>query len=216
MRSASKGFTLIELLMALAILAVIALLSWRGIDAMARTRERTQAHTEALSRLGHGLAQWQTDLEALETTGEVPALAYDGRSLRLTRRDSGAHPSQVRVVAWTLRSDAGSGPAQWVRWVSPPLSTRADVAQAWQASALWAANPSDALRRAETPIVPATQWQLFYYRSDAWVNPQSATQTGSEGLPDGVRLVLELSMPDGIQGQITRDWVRPTFSGDKS
>lgn len=208
------GFTLIELLMALTILAVIALLSWRGIDTLARSKERTEAHAQAMSRLGHGLAQWQADLDAMEPTGETQALAFDGQSLRLTRRDADPASSSMRVVAWTLRS-AESG-SLWLRWVSPPVSTRTEVSQAWQAAALWATNPSATARQSEVAIAPATQWQLYYYRNDAWVNPQSASDPASEGLPDGVRLELDLAMPDGLQGRLQRDWVRPTQGGGKS
>jgi general secretion pathway protein J len=35
-------------------------------------------------------------------------------------------------------------------------------------------------------------------------------------LPDGVRLVLTLPPGPSITGVLTRDWVRPTFSGGKS
>ena len=44
-RGPSRGFTLIELLVAIAILAVIAVLSWRGLDQIIRGR---QAITNAM------------------------------------------------------------------------------------------------------------------------------------------------------------------------
>ena len=39
-----RGFTLVELLVALTILSVIAVLSWRGIDSMTRAQQLTQQH----------------------------------------------------------------------------------------------------------------------------------------------------------------------------
>ncbi|MEF1435563.1 prepilin-type N-terminal cleavage/methylation domain-containing protein, partial [Neisseria gonorrhoeae] len=38
-RSGARGFTLIELLVAIAIMAVIAVLSWRGLDQIIRGRQ---------------------------------------------------------------------------------------------------------------------------------------------------------------------------------
>ena len=37
-----RGFTLIELLVAISVMALIAILSWRGIDGMVRTQEATR------------------------------------------------------------------------------------------------------------------------------------------------------------------------------
>jgi general secretion pathway protein J len=39
--SRARGFTLIEMLVAIALLAVIALLSWRGLDSTIRGRDAT-------------------------------------------------------------------------------------------------------------------------------------------------------------------------------
>ena len=49
-----RGFTLIELLVALSLVAVIAVLSWRGIDAMARAQQSTQQHTDEVLALQAG------------------------------------------------------------------------------------------------------------------------------------------------------------------
>ncbi|MDO9134805.1 type II secretion system protein J, partial [Hydrogenophaga sp.] len=42
----SKGFTLIELLVAIAVMAMLALLSWRSIDGMSRTQTITQERSD--------------------------------------------------------------------------------------------------------------------------------------------------------------------------
>ena len=63
----------------------------------------------------------------------------------------------------------------------------------------------------------ADDWQIYYYRDNAWSSPLSSAAgggTGSAGgqtaLPDGVRLVLQLGAGAVVQGPITRDWVSPT------
>ncbi len=60
---ASKGFTLIEVLVASAILALMALISWRGIDGMFKTQMALQSRSDATQTLQVGLAQWRTDLD---------------------------------------------------------------------------------------------------------------------------------------------------------
>jgi general secretion pathway protein J len=124
------------------------------------------------------------------------------------------------VVAWSRRSIGGVG--QWLRWQSPPVTTRSALQLAWQKAGLWAQNPSDEDRLLEVQIVPLDQWQIFYYRGDAWSNPLSSegvsdavAGSSAQVVPDGVRLVLQLSAGQAVSGEITRDWVRPGLGGGK-
>ena len=82
----ARGFTLIELLVALAALALLAVLSWRGLDGMSRAQERTSAHTDDVLALQTGLAQWTADLDGLVQLGQLTAIEWNGRVLRLTRK----------------------------------------------------------------------------------------------------------------------------------
>ena len=207
----TRGFTLIELLVAIGLMALMAALSWRGLDGM--TRAQTQMHQQAddVLALQAGLAQWGADLDALAQQPNTPSLDWDGRALRLLRRGSAAPGEGLRVVAWTRRQVDGVG--QWLRWQSPPVTTRGDLQLAWQQAALWGQNPSDADRRREVRLVPLERWQIFYYRSDAWSNPLSSA--GTDTTPDGVRLVLTLPAGQALSGTLTRDWLRPTLGGGK-
>lgn len=217
------GFTLIELLVALSLMALMAALSWRGLDGMTRAQTQLRQHSDDVLALQAGLAQWAADLDALATQPQTPSLDWDGRALRLLRRSPTTPGEGLRVVAWTRRSIDGSG--QWLRWQSPPLLTQGDLQTAWQKAALWAQNPSDADRLREVRLVPLTQWQIYYYRSNAWSNPLSSpadetasptAQTANAALiPDGVRLVLTLAPGQAISGTLTRDWLRPTVGGGK-
>lgn len=214
------GFTLIELLVALSLMALMAVMSWRGIDGMARAQEQTQVRGDAVLALQLGLAQWTTDLDALEAVAGLPGLDWDGRVLRLTRRGSTDSDHSLRVVAWTRR--VVDGDSLWLRWQSAPLRQRAELQRAWQQAALWAQNPDEALRQQEVAIVPLADWQLFYFRQDAWTNPLSSDAGGKPataartGIPEGVRLVLNLPGGSALAGLVTRDWVRPTLGGNKS
>jgi len=217
----ARGFTLVELLVSLFALALLAALSWRGLDGMIRARQVTEAHADEVLALQTGLAQWEADLNAITVFAPSPGLQWNGRVLRLTRSGSLSAADGVRVVGWTLRE------GQWRRWQSAPVYTRGDLDAAWLQADLWAQNPGDALRAQEVAITPLVDWQVFFFRDNAWTNPQSAsnttttTTTGTAGttvttttspLPDGVRIVLQLPAGRSISGQLQRDWVRPTLT----
>jgi general secretion pathway protein J len=228
-KTRARGFTLIEVMVALAVMAILALLSWQGVSGMSSAQTRAQERSDSVMRLQTALAQWQTDLNAVSDTGMVSAIAFDGVSLRITRRDL---QGNVHVVAWALRREAGVG--QWLRWQSLALANRADLLEAWEQGARWAQNPSDADRARETRIANADEWQIYYFRNDAWTNPQSAdtdsgqaspnpnpnpgppTDAGRVTIPDGLRLVIRLSEGQSIAGPLVRDWVRPTLGGGKA
>ena len=220
----ARGFTLIELLIAIAMMALLAILSWRGLDGMVRARTLTEARADEVLTLQVGLSQWAADLDAVVQTPQLSAIDWNGQVLRLTRRSNQSASDGVLVVAWTRRGLEGAG--QWLRWQSAGLTSRGELQDAWQQAALWAQNPGDAERRREVAITPLQDWQVFYYRADAWTNPLSSdasTATGSTPtaavsavIPDGVRVVLQLPPGQALAGRITRDWVRPTLSGGKS
>lgn len=232
----ARGFTLIELLVALTVMALLALLSWRGIDGMVRVQVDMRERMDGVISLQTGLTQWSADLDAVVETKQVSGIDYDGSVLRLTRRDTTLDDSPVRVVGWARRviEDQHGGRGSWARWQSPPLRTQAELQEAWARAQLWAQNPSDAEKRREVAVVGLDQWQLFYYRNDAWSNPLSTagaastnTPTGAAGpagmassalapLPDAIRLVLTLSPGQPLTGVLTKDWIRPVLGGGKS
>lgn len=227
-----RGFTLIELLVAVAIMALMAVLSWRGLDGISRTQIGLQQRTDDVMALQATLAQWGADLDAMETQPDFKSIDWDGRALRVLRRSRTEPEKGLLVVAWTQRNLDGK--SQWLRWQSPPLSSRDALELAWQKAAQWGQNPSEDDRLREVVTVPIDQWQIFYYRGNAWTNPLSSagatagavnglaparpstpvTPTASDDIPQGVRLVLNLSAGQGISGKLTRDWVRPVLGGN--
>ena len=219
--SRAQGFTLVELMVAIAVMALLALVSWRGLDSMVRSQETIRARNEQQIVLQTVIAQWNADLEALMPLEHAQVIDWDGQVLLMTRKSSAAVDDGAVVVAWARRQTAGRD--QWLRWQSPPVRTRADWQQAWQQAAQWARNPGDADRRSEVAILPLSDWRVFYYRGDAWSNPLSSPGTPPADLsavgaliPDGVRLQLDLPPGPGMAGRITRDWVSPLKGGGKT
>ncbi|HEY0885002.1 MAG TPA: prepilin-type N-terminal cleavage/methylation domain-containing protein [Ramlibacter sp.] len=226
-RGRSAGFTLVELLVALFAMALLAVMSWRGLDGMTRAQEQTQARADDVLTLQVGLAQWAADLDALIQLPQTSALDWNGRVLRITRRSSVAPGEGVVVAAWSRRDVEGRG--IWLRWESAPATTREQLERAWQQADMWSQNPGEEERRREVAVTPLAQWQIFYFRGGAWSHPLSSDATAGAPalpasapalpltvLPDGVRLVLTLPPGPSISGVLTRDWVRPTLGGGKS
>ncbi len=62
MKRGHKGFTLIELLIAVSLMAVLAVLGWRGLDSVLSSRERIVAVSDSLRSLSVGFSQIDEDL----------------------------------------------------------------------------------------------------------------------------------------------------------
>ncbi len=199
------GFTLVEVLVALLIMALLAGLAWQGLDGIARARDGSKAAIERTVRLNTVLTQWQQDLQALFDTTEVPAISFDGQTLRLTRRvDDG-----VAMVAWSVRD------GQWRRWATPGVTRAGDLQQNWLRSQQLLGNePGQVVLSGG-----ASDWQIYFSRGGQWSNAQStgdlapvaampaasaasASSVSSVGsapgtalreiLPDAVRLLITL------------------------
>lgn len=209
-RRTARGFTLIELMVAIAAMALLALMSWRGLEGMTRAQSVTQTRGDAVLTLQTTLSQWSTDLDATVALAQLQPLDWNGSALRLTRRSSDLTRPAIYVVAWALRTDAATG-TQWRRWQSPPVTTRGEWQQAWERAAAWAQDGGAAAEGAELTLMPLESWQLAYFRNGVW-----SAAVGADGiantLPDGVRLVLNLPPGTGLAGVLTRDWVRPTLA----
>ena len=190
-----RGFTLVEVLVALAIMAVIAAMAWRGVDGIARSRDISNAAVERTLRLNTVMAQWEQDLLAIHTSFAAPPLRFDGASLRLTREA----PGGVQLVVWTLRGGA------WWRWASPAVTRVSDLQEHWLRSQQLLGNEPGTLQ----VIDGASALQVYFFRGNAWANAQSSGDAAAPGvtagssderLPTGVRLVLTLPA-----GKLTRD-----------
>jgi general secretion pathway protein J len=226
-RPFNSGFTLIEVMVALVVMALMALLTWQGIDGMSKATQQHRGRADEVAVIQTALLQWRTDLDhmldasqILPTAGAAntaKAIEFDTRVLRITRRYPG---DEIRVVAWGSRrvETATGNTRRFMRWVSEPVRTRAQWQAAWDLAGRWGQNPSEALRQSETAVLSVDDWQIFYYRNDAWTNPLSAdgAATPSAANPDGVRLILELAPGQIPGGRLSMDWVQPTRGGGKS
>jgi len=197
-----SGFTLVEVLVALSLMAVLAGMAWKGLDGIARARTVSEARVEQTLRLNTVLAQWEQDLQSVYDTAMVPALSFDGASLRLVRRQADG----LQVVAWSLRDQ------RWLRWTGPVVAQPAALQESWLASQQLLGNEAAQLRMQ----VGVTEWQVYFYRGNAWSNAQSSADAAPPAtsasapvatrvkLPTGVRVVLGFE-GGGLAGKLTRD-----------
>ena len=170
-RRRSGGFTLVEVLVALFAMALLAALSWQGLDSVLRSRDASRVAVDDAVRLATVLTQWEQDLQALHDSTAVPALDFDGQTLRLTRRtDAG-----VALVAWAVRGGV------WQRWVSPSYTRSNELQEAWLRSQQFLGNEVGQLVLARS----ASEWQIYFYRGNGWSNAQSTgdLQGADAGLP---------------------------------
>lgn len=200
LRRTPAGFTLVEVLVALFVMALMSALAWQGLDGVLRARDVGRESVDRSMLLATVVAQWETDLQSLHGDAGVPTLAFDGRALRLVRKAEGG----VQLVAWTLQG------GQWRRWSSGPLARMGPLQQAWLRSQQLRDDEPGQL----TLLGGVSDWQVYYYRGNAWTNaqstgdlapsadnPASAPTRTVEQLPQAVRLVLRLD----DQRTLTRD-----------
>jgi general secretion pathway protein J len=108
MRLRSKaGFTLIELLVAISILAIVAVLGWRGLDSIVRARIALSAEIESTRGMQLAFAQMQSDAEHIASPVMLQnrtSLLADEDSMSLVRSVYLENePTRLAVVTYRVR-----------------------------------------------------------------------------------------------------------------
>lgn len=118
---AARGFTLLELLVALALLALLAGIGFRGLAAILDADEHVRAESRRWTEAAAVMTQIGHDLSLAR---ERPELGAAGELLIARMGDSGALHSQAgpRRVAYRLREGALDY-LEWSAGAATPLST---------------------------------------------------------------------------------------------
>jgi len=99
----ARGFTLIELMIALAILSLLALLSFRGLGAVLDARDQVRQETQKWTRVTAFFARFQRDVQ-LSAPSPLRGTSAGFEFSRLATPGGSDAP---RVVAYRLNQDHG-------------------------------------------------------------------------------------------------------------
>jgi general secretion pathway protein J len=202
------GFTLVEALVALLIMAILAAMAFRGVDAIARARDGSQAATNRTLKLATGISQFEYDVSQVVNTGALAQpVAFDGGTLRLTRKAAGG----VELVVWTVQN------RQLQRWASPPVTQFGQLDDQWMRS-----QQLGGLTGLVPVLDDVDDFQVYL------CNPNSATGAANAGCswnnaqttrttaPDGVRLTLKLPQGDFMREVLLPHWISYGSTGTGS
>jgi general secretion pathway protein J len=121
------GFTLIEMVIAITILAIIALISWRSLSGIVRGQHALSAVVADTRELDRVFEQLDYDFGEIVPDAALgePAVAFDGGGLRLVRALREARqPTRWQVVRYRVEN------GMLLRLASAPLNNRDAVRDA--------------------------------------------------------------------------------------
>jgi general secretion pathway protein J len=129
-RVTQRAFTLIELLVAITVLAIVAVLGWRGLDSIIRARTAITDGIEQTRGMQLTFAQLESDCAHIapgSLVAERPTLlAGDGVLLLVRTVFADDEPTRVQVVAWRYVD------GRIERWESPATRELAALDSTWR------------------------------------------------------------------------------------
>lgn len=106
-RVKQQGLTLVELLVAISMLGVVAILGWRGLDGIVRSRIALTSDLEQTRGMQLAFAQLQSDCAHLASTailqGRTPLSIKQGRLILVRTVFSENQPSRLQIISYAVR-----------------------------------------------------------------------------------------------------------------
>jgi len=165
-RLSAAGFTLIELLVAISILAIIAVLGWRGLDSIVRARVLLTAEMEQTRGMQLSFAQLENDCAHLVDSTNFPGrevLSAVGARLVLVRNVFEENqPTRLQVVVYRVQDGVLK------RREMLPTRELAVLDQDWQ----------NALADAEVSPAIALQSQVTGFDMRTWKEGENGWRNG--------------------------------------
>jgi general secretion pathway protein J len=184
----TRGFTLIELLVAISILAMVAVLGWRGLDGIVRARAALTEQMETTRGMQLAFAQMQSDCEHIVDStllDKRPFLLADNDRMTLVRQSFIENePMRLQVVAYRIRD------GKLTRRES--IGTRDLV----QLDVLWKAATSDADSTAPVTLQAGVAGMTIQtWEGNRWRGgpAQQADPVVNAVAPTGLRVALQVT-----------------------
>jgi general secretion pathway protein J len=187
MKKSLRGFTLVELLAAIAILAIVAVLGWRGLDTIVRSRVALNEDLEQTRGLQLAFAQMQSDCGNIADTKAIGQRLHlsvqPGRLTMVRMVFADNQPSRVQVVAYRLNGGV------LTRSESPATRELKEIDAAWNAAM------NDA--KGETAIGPAVALRagIGEMKIRSWIAGSGWRDAGAQATKDvttGMEVSLQL------------------------
>jgi general secretion pathway protein J len=199
-RDRQHGFTLIELLVAISILAIVAVLGWRGLDGIIRARTALTAQMEATRGMQLAFAQMQSDAEHIADSAllqQRPFLLAQADSMTMVRtsyRENEA--AQLQVVSYRLVDGV------LLRRESAPTRDLIQLDMLWKTATSNAdSTPPVALQNGVSTMAVET-WE-----NNRWLaggQPPGSNPTALSLPPTGLRVSLQVK---GIQEVMSKSFL---------
>jgi general secretion pathway protein J len=194
-----RGFTLIELLVAVMVLAIVAVLGWRGLDSIVRARVSLNADLDHTRGLQLAFAQMQSDLDNIavkKNIGNRSVLSTQAGRITLVRTVYAENqPSRVQVVAYRIRDGL------LIRRESLATRNLQELDAAWRA--MLADTDNSAIVQLTTDVA-AMPVRIFIPDNQGWraavENAASMSGTPARTTPQGLpQAALAATEPTGLE-----------------
>jgi general secretion pathway protein J len=192
----ARGFTLLELLVAITVLSIVSVISWRGLDTLVNTRERLEPEVDDVRSMLVAFGQMERDLSqvvnpaflGLAGTALVVRPADGTQMIELARVAAPApdRPTEVQVVYYRVVQNT------LVRQATPPLP-QFELANAER---LENARLLNQVRSMDVRL-----WQPGV----GWTAPGATVDSpAAPGTPPGAAPPLQNQPPSGVEVTLTR------------